>query len=95
MRRPPDVGSSDQRTYIDGIMTPDLADDEARALAEHLGQAIGHHPYPLAPQLDKSILAKLEPPKPQPEPLPPLRPAGGRVLGAGGEDDEAKVVSRP
>lgn len=75
MRRAPNVGSLDQRTYIKQIMTLDPADDEARALAKHLRQAIDEARFPFAPRLDplKAILAKLEPPKPQPEPLPPLR----------------------
>ena len=53
----------------------DLTADEARALAKHLRQAIDYDFYPLAPRFDplKAILAKLEPPKPQPEALPPLR----------------------
>ena len=66
-------------------MTLDLTDDEARALAKHLRQAIDHHRYPLAPRLNplKAILAKLEPPKPRPEPLPPLTPGMGPSHGQG------------
>jgi hypothetical protein len=54
-------------------MTLDLTDEEAAALAKHLRQALDYARYPLAPRLDplKAILAKLEPPTPQPEPLPP------------------------
>jgi hypothetical protein len=57
-------------------MTLDLTEDEARALAKHLRQALDNRRYPYAPRLDplKAILAKLEPPGPRPEPLPPLRP---------------------
>lgn len=60
-------------------MTLDLTDDEARALAKHLRQTLDNHRYPLAPRLDplKAILAKLEPPAPRPEPLPPLKPGMG------------------
>ena len=56
-------------------MTLDLTDDEAAALAKHLRQAIDDARYPLAPRLDplKAILAKVEPPAPKPEPLPPIR----------------------
>jgi hypothetical protein len=43
-------------------MTLDLTDDEARALAKHLRQALDYDPYPFAPRLD--------PPKPRSEPLP-------------------------
>jgi len=52
-------------------MTLDLTDDEALALAKHLRQALDYARYSFAPRLDplKSILAKLQPPKPQPEPL--------------------------
>ena len=66
-------------------MTLDLTDDEARALTKHLRQAIDNHRYPLAPRLDplKTILAKLEPPKPQYEPPPPLKPGMGPSHGQG------------
>jgi hypothetical protein len=64
------------RTISQG-MTLDLTDDEAAALAKHLRHAIDYDRYPLAPRLDplKAILAKLEPPPPQPE-LPPPLPSG-------------------
>jgi hypothetical protein len=57
-------------------MTLDLTDEEAAALTKHLRQAIDYNPYPFAPRLDplKAILAKLDPPAPRPEPLPPLTP---------------------
>jgi alkanesulfonate monooxygenase SsuD/methylene tetrahydromethanopterin reductase-like flavin-dependent oxidoreductase (luciferase family) len=44
-------------------VTLDVTDDEARALAKHLRQALDYDPDPLAPRLDplKAILAKLEP----------------------------------
>jgi hypothetical protein len=56
-------------------MTFDLTDDETRALVQLLRRTIDFDPYPYAPRLDplKAILAKLEPPQPQPEPLPPIR----------------------
>lgn len=59
-------------------MTLDLTDDEAGALAKHLRRTLDDDPFPLAPRLDplKAILAKLEPPVPQPEPLRSLPPAG-------------------
>ena len=64
-------------------MTLDLTDDEAFAFAKHLRQAIDNHSYPLALRLDplKAILAKLDPPPPQPEPLPRLKPGMGPSLG--------------
>jgi len=39
--------------------------------------------FPYSPRLDplKAILAKLDPPKPRPEPLPPLRPGMGPTHG--------------
>lgn len=66
-------------------MNLDLTDDEARALAKHLRQAVDYDPYPLAPRLDplKAILAKLDPPKPKPEPLPPLKPGDAPRVGRG------------
>ena len=66
-------------------MTLDLTDEESTALAKHLRHALDYDPYPLAPRLDplKAILAKLDPPKPQPEPLPPLKPGMGARVGQG------------
>jgi hypothetical protein len=50
----------------------DLSDDEAAALTKHLRQALDYARYPFAPRLDplKAVLAKLDPPKPRPKPLP-------------------------
>ncbi len=70
-------------------MTLDLTDDEARALAKHLRQALDETRFPLAPRLDplKAILAKLEPPAPRPEPLL-LKPAWVRAsVGGAGDGD--------
>jgi hypothetical protein len=66
-------------------MTLDLTDEEAAALTKHLRQAIDYDPYPLAPRLDplKAILAKLDPPAPRPERLPPLKPGMGPSHGQG------------
>jgi hypothetical protein len=66
-------------------MTLDLTDEEAAALAKHLLDAIDYARYPFAPRLDplKAILAKLEPPAPRPEPLPPLKPGKGPIVGRG------------
>ncbi len=75
-------------------MTLDLTDDEAAALTKQLRQTIDYDPNPLARRLDplKSILAKLDPPKPA-EPLPPLKPGmGPRVGGAAGDGDEDQLV---
>jgi hypothetical protein len=58
---------------------------DVTALVHHLRQALDDDPYPLAPRLDplKAILAKLEPPAPQPERLPPLKPGMGPSHGRG------------
>jgi hypothetical protein len=60
-------------------MTLDLTDEEAAALAKHLRQTLDNHRYPLAPRLDplKAILAKLDQPALNPEPLSPLKPGMG------------------
>jgi hypothetical protein len=65
--------------------TLDLTDDEKAALVAHLRHALEYDPFPYAPRLDplKAILAKLEPPTPQPEPLPPLKPGMGPSIGPG------------
>ena len=57
-------------------MTLDLTDDEKAALVAHLSHSLEYAPFPYAPRLDplKAILANLEPPVPQPETLPPLKP---------------------
>ena len=56
-------------------MMLDLSDDEKHALAEFLRRAIDENRYPLSPRLAplKAILAKLDPPEPQPELPPPLK----------------------
>ncbi len=55
--------------------TLDLTDDEKLVLVAHLRHALEYDPFPYAPRLDplKAILAKLELPAPQPEPLPPIK----------------------
>lgn len=60
-----------------------LADEEATALTKHLRQALEYDPLPYAPRLDplKAILAKLEPPTPMPEPLPPIKAGPPMILG--------------
>jgi hypothetical protein len=65
-------------------MTLNLNDDEARALVAHLRHALEYDPFPFAPRLDplKAILAKLEPPAPQAEPLSPLKSGRGAKPGA-------------
>jgi hypothetical protein len=67
-------------------MTLDLTDDETAYLAQLLRSTIENSRYPLSPRLAplRAILAKLDPPGPQPAPLPPLKAvmvfsgAGGR-----------------
>jgi hypothetical protein len=62
----------------------DLTDDEQAALVRLIRRALDDR-YPLAPRLDplKSILAKLDPPVPRPDPLPPLRPEMPPGIGRG------------
>jgi hypothetical protein len=69
-------------------VTLDLTDDEKLALVAHLRHALEYEHLPFAPRLDplKAILAKLDPPAPQPEPLPPLKP---------GITPQHKVAARP
>jgi hypothetical protein len=52
-----------------------LADDEKIALAALLKRIIHADRYPLSPRIGqlRGILAKLQPPKPAPAPLPPLK----------------------
>lgn len=77
--------SSASEAPYTGAMTLDLADDEARALARHLHDALDYARYPFSPRLDplKSVLAKLDPPKPRLEPLPSLKPGAGPIHGQG------------
>jgi hypothetical protein len=51
----------------------DLSAEEAAALIKELDDIIERDRYPFSPRILtlKAILAKLEPPKPQREPLPP------------------------
>jgi hypothetical protein len=64
-------------------MTSDLTDEEAHALAKRLHRALDDDPFSFASRLDplKAILAKLDPPPPRPEPLPPLKPGLGPQVG--------------
>jgi len=52
-----------------------LTDDEKTALVALLKHTIDADRYPLSPRIGqlRSILAKLQPPKPKSAPLPPLR----------------------
>jgi hypothetical protein len=52
-----------------------LTDDEKTALAALLKHTIDADRYPLSPRIGqlRGILAKLQPPKPAPAPLPPLK----------------------
>jgi hypothetical protein len=72
-------------------MVFDVTDDEKLALVAHLRHALEHDPFPHAPRLDplKTILAKLEPPAPQPEPLPPLKAGMAPSVGAGAGEIES------
>ena len=63
----------------------ELTEEEERALIALLRRTLNYTRYPLAPRLDplKSVLAKLDPPKPAYVPLPPLRPGMGPTHGKG------------
>lgn len=63
----------------------DLTDEEKGALIALLKRTLEYARFPLAPRLDplKAILAKLAPPEPRPEPLPPLHPGMGPTHGQG------------
>ena len=76
---------ADGKSHHVADMVLELSDEEAAALTRHLRHAIDDARFPYAPRLDplKSILAKLEPPKPQPERLPPLKPGRGQTHGQG------------
>jgi hypothetical protein len=68
------AGRASAKHIFEG-MTLDLTDDEKAALVAHLRHALEYDSFPFALRLDplKAILAKLEPPQPQPEPLPPIK----------------------
>jgi hypothetical protein len=54
---------------------PTFTQDEKTALTALLRRTIADDRYPLSPRIGmlRGILAKLEPPKPAPAPLPPLK----------------------
>jgi hypothetical protein len=62
-----------------------LTAEERAALIGLLRRAIDQARYPFSRRYDplKAILAKLDPPAPKPEPLPPLRPGMGPSHGQG------------
>jgi hypothetical protein len=66
-------------------MPLDLTEDERRALVELLRRTLDDERFFLAPRLAalKSILAKLGPPVPKPDPLPPFRAGTGPRVGRG------------
>jgi hypothetical protein len=57
------------------IMNIDLTDDETAALARLFRGTVDNSRFSLSPRLTplRAILDKLEPPKPKPEPRPPLK----------------------
>ena len=59
-----------------------LTAEEREALIGLLRRAIDEARYPYSRRYNpiKAILAKLSPPKPQPDPLPPLKPGIGLVV---------------
>ena len=87
----PEVPKSDRRPLMTEQL--DLTDEEKQALIALLRRTLEYGRYPLAPRLDplKAILAKLDPPPPQPAPLPSLPAAGPRVGRGGGGDGEVRA----
>jgi hypothetical protein len=65
-------------------MTLDLTDDETAALVRLLRHAIDEDRYPLSPRLApiRAILDQFDPPKPRPEPLPPLKRYDAPLVGS-------------
>jgi hypothetical protein len=61
---------------------PGLTDNERAELIRVLRQIVEYDRFPLSPRVKalRSILEKLEPPAPKPEPLPPMRPPGEPTL---------------
>jgi hypothetical protein len=59
-------------------MPADLTDADKAALAALLRDTIAVDRFPLWPRVRRwqAILDKVEPPKPRPAPLPPLKPPG-------------------
>jgi hypothetical protein len=66
-------------------LTLALTAEEREALIGLLRRAIDEARYPFSHRYDpiKAILAKLDPPSPKSEPLPPLRPGMGPTHGQG------------
>jgi hypothetical protein len=66
-------------------LTLALTAEERAALIGLLRRALDEARYPFSRRYDqiKAILAKLDPPTPQPVPLPPLRPGMGPTHGQG------------
>jgi hypothetical protein len=62
-------------------MTADLDDDDKAALADLLREMIAGDRFPLSPGVRsfKAILAKLDPPAPRSEPIPPRTPRASGV----------------
>jgi hypothetical protein len=63
-------------------MTPDLPDDHKAILADLLRETIERDRFPLSPRVRrlKAILAKLDPPVPRSEPIPPPKSPGERSV---------------
>src|SRR5437016_4600696 len=59
-------------------MTPDLTDDDKAILVELLREVTATDRLSLSPRIKrlKVVLAKLDPPSPRSQPLPPPRPPG-------------------
>jgi len=74
-------------------MPPDLTEDDKAILIELLRETVEPDRFPMSPRVRsfKAILAKLAPPAPRPEALPPPKPPGRAQRGTG---EEAEAVDR-
>jgi hypothetical protein len=63
-------------------MRPDLTEADKTILIELLRETIERDRFPLSPRIKslKALLAKLDPPASQPEPLPPPKPPGEQSM---------------
>jgi hypothetical protein len=67
-----------KKSPASGLMAADLNDDDRAALVSLLRDTIAADRFAHSPRIRRlrAILAKLEPSKPRPAPLPPLKPSG-------------------
>ena len=68
----------DRRPHIIWHMQPNLSPEDYAAIAALLRDTIAADRFPLSPRVRrwKAVLDKLDPQKPRPAPLPPIKPPG-------------------